>query len=79
MYESDGSVMVYWHALDSTETPTGELIYTHCFSRHADLSVFALSVTILSYMMLCHYSMIEYVHLVVPGNVSVHSIFLAQT
>uniref|UniRef100_H3C2U9 WD repeat domain 54 n=1 Tax=Tetraodon nigroviridis TaxID=99883 RepID=H3C2U9_TETNG len=23
MYESDGSIMVYWHALDSPETPTG--------------------------------------------------------
>lgn len=23
MYESDGSIMVYWHALDGPETPTG--------------------------------------------------------
>lgn len=25
MYESDGSIMVYWHALDTPETPTGKL------------------------------------------------------
>lgn len=24
MYESDGSIMVYWHALDCPETPTGK-------------------------------------------------------
>lgn len=24
MYESDGSIMVYWHALDTPETPTGQ-------------------------------------------------------
>lgn len=27
MYESDGSIMVYWHALDSPETPTGKVSY----------------------------------------------------
>ncbi|CAG5922352.1 unnamed protein product [Menidia menidia] len=26
MYESDGSIMVYWHALDTPETPTGSNI-----------------------------------------------------
>lgn len=26
MYESDGSIMVYWHALDTPETPTGVYI-----------------------------------------------------
>lgn len=29
MYESDGSIMVYWHALDTPETPTGKLAYKH--------------------------------------------------
>lgn len=28
MYESDGSIMVYWHALDTPETPTGVYILT---------------------------------------------------
>lgn len=27
MYESDGSIMVYWHALDTPETPTGNVIF----------------------------------------------------
>lgn len=28
MYESDGSIMVYWHALDSPETPTGRYYFS---------------------------------------------------
>lgn len=28
MYESDGSIMVYWHALESPETPTGRYYFT---------------------------------------------------
>uniref|UniRef100_A0A7N8XKN4 WD repeat domain 54 n=1 Tax=Mastacembelus armatus TaxID=205130 RepID=A0A7N8XKN4_9TELE len=31
MYESDGSIMVYWHALDTPETPTGNLPCTLLF------------------------------------------------
>ncbi|XP_076015813.1 WD repeat-containing protein 54 [Genypterus blacodes] len=27
MYESDGSIMVYWHALDIPETPTAEAVF----------------------------------------------------
>uniref|UniRef100_H3DDC0 WD repeat domain 54 n=1 Tax=Tetraodon nigroviridis TaxID=99883 RepID=H3DDC0_TETNG len=27
MYESDGSIMVYWHALDSPETPTAQAVF----------------------------------------------------
>ncbi|MCI4392697.1 hypothetical protein PGIGA_G00148840 [Pangasianodon gigas] len=27
MYESDGSIMVYWHALDTPETPTAKAIF----------------------------------------------------
>uniref|UniRef100_A0A3Q2VK90 WD repeat domain 54 n=1 Tax=Haplochromis burtoni TaxID=8153 RepID=A0A3Q2VK90_HAPBU len=27
MYESDGSIMVYWHALDTPETPTAQAVF----------------------------------------------------
>ncbi|XP_034025960.1 WD repeat-containing protein 54 [Thalassophryne amazonica] len=27
MYESDGSIMVYWHALDAPETPTAQAVF----------------------------------------------------
>ncbi|RXN16220.1 WD repeat-containing 54 [Labeo rohita] len=27
MYESDGSIMVYWHALDTPETPTAKAVF----------------------------------------------------
>uniref|UniRef100_A0A8C9VYI5 WD repeat domain 54 n=1 Tax=Scleropages formosus TaxID=113540 RepID=A0A8C9VYI5_SCLFO len=27
MYESDGSIMVYWHALDNPETPTAQAVF----------------------------------------------------
>uniref|UniRef100_A0A8C2B4I5 WD repeat domain 54 n=1 Tax=Cyprinus carpio TaxID=7962 RepID=A0A8C2B4I5_CYPCA len=27
MYESDGSIMVYWHALDTPETPTAKVVF----------------------------------------------------
>ncbi|CAH2299100.1 WD repeat-containing 54 [Pelobates cultripes] len=27
MYESDGSIMVYWHALDALETPQGQAVF----------------------------------------------------
>lgn len=30
MYESDGSIMVYWHALDTPETPTGKYATFSC-------------------------------------------------
>uniref|UniRef100_A0A3Q0SHD2 WD repeat domain 54 n=1 Tax=Amphilophus citrinellus TaxID=61819 RepID=A0A3Q0SHD2_AMPCI len=35
MYESDGSIMVYWHALDTPETPTGKhtAFRYNCFTR----------------------------------------------
>lgn len=42
MYESDGSIMVYWHALDSPETPTGKpsykLFFFLCRQSNAYLS-----------------------------------------
>lgn len=51
MYESDGSIMVYWHALDSPETPTGNLTYEHVFHtiKHAYLNYLHENVTILHY------------------------------
>lgn len=32
MYESDGSIMVYWHALDTPETPTAQSVFARGIS-----------------------------------------------
>ncbi|KAJ0041621.1 hypothetical protein NL108_010449, partial [Boleophthalmus pectinirostris] len=32
MYESDGSIMVYWHALDTPETPTAQAVFARGIS-----------------------------------------------
>lgn len=32
MYESDGSIMVYWHALDTPETPTEQAVFARGIS-----------------------------------------------
>lgn len=41
MYESDGSIMVYWHALDSPETPTGRFSFSlhhmHVLVNHLNI------------------------------------------
>ncbi|KAM9743502.1 WD repeat-containing protein 54 isoform 1-T3 [Menidia menidia] len=36
MYESDGSIMVYWHALDTPETPTAQAMFARGISAVAE-------------------------------------------
>ncbi len=73
MYESDGSIMVYWHALDTPETPTGKLTYKLwiCYTCRDSktVSIVKLNKNLEMTTYIIQYSMTQ-LYFVVPGNVS---------
>ncbi|XP_023673731.1 WD repeat-containing protein 54 isoform X1 [Paramormyrops kingsleyae] len=51
MYESDGSIMVYWHALDTPETPT--VVGVNISSAHPAQAVFARGIAAVQENFIC--------------------------